>query len=41
MVSFLKLFEPTIIGSLVVKSRIVMPAIATNFATENGAVTNA
>ena len=34
-----KLFKPVQIGTMIVKNRIVMPAMVTNFATEKGEVT--
>jgi 2,4-dienoyl-CoA reductase-like NADH-dependent reductase (Old Yellow Enzyme family)/thioredoxin reductase len=36
---FPKLFEPGLIGSLELKNRLVMPPMATNYATEDGEVT--
>jgi 2,4-dienoyl-CoA reductase-like NADH-dependent reductase (Old Yellow Enzyme family)/thioredoxin reductase len=37
---FLRLFEPGYIGKMEVKNRVVFPAIATGFATENGEITD-
>lgn len=38
-VRFKKLFEPVLIGAMEVRNRIVMPAMGTNFASEDGHVT--
>ena len=37
---FERLFQPIRLGELEIKNRIVMPSMATNFATEDGYVTD-
>ena len=38
MMRLQKLFEPTVIGAMTVKNRIVMPAMGTDFGTQDGYV---
>ena len=40
LTKFSKLFEPGSIGSMKIRNRIVMPAMATNYADDDGQVTD-